>query len=272
MEEPIDVIAPSVDSHLHLALMKSRGLDIDTIIRRCCSMGMEAFLDIGLEADDLEERLRLGSEHPNVWFAIGVHPTSAHKWTVENAVDAIRERAGHSRVVAIGEIGLDYFREDDSQNRRHQQEIFEAVALLAEELRLPIAIHNREANQNCYDTLRKIGLTVPIIMHCFSSNLDWASRFLELGAILSFAGNITYKKNDEMRKVAAIVPNDQLLVETDAPFLAPREYRGSCNHPGYTGPIVRCLAEARNEEPQALGRQLCENFRRLLPAADKRHI
>ena len=254
-----------VDSHAHI---DGEEFDADRgeVVARARAAGVVAILNVGTgdpHSGSLERAVRVAEEYENVFAAAGVHPHDARLFD-----DAAAERlqgivTGSPRVVAWGEIGLDYHY--DHSPRDVQREVFRRQLRLAREARLPVIIHSREADEDTVEILAEewAGAGRGGVMHCFGGGRRMAERALELGFYVSFAGNVTFKKAEPLREVARIVPLDRLLVETDCPYLAPVPHRGRRNEPAYVADTARFLAELRGTAPEELGRATSENFARL---------
>lgn len=254
----------SVDSHCHLSIMEQKGLPVDRILHDCVDAKMAHIIDVGISADDLPTRRARFGACPIVRFTAGVHPMNAAAWDDHTSFENLFTAAD---VVAIGETGLDWYRGRESAEA--QVRAFEAQLHLACRLDLPVVIHNRDATEDVYHTLRSITPPAGGIMHCYSAPAQWVTRFVDLGFRISFAGNVTYKSADELREAARIVPADRILSETDAPFLSPIPARGKPNHPGYVAHTIRVLAEVRGTSIETLNEQIAANTRAVfrLPAA-----
>jgi len=251
-----------IDSHCHLDDHQFDA-DREQAIERALAAGVTSMLAIGTGdgPPDLECALRLADRYSFIYATIGVHPHDARKATPET-FDRLRGLAGHAKVLAIGEIGLDYHY--DFSPRDVQREVFAAQLDLAAEARLPIVIHTREAWEDTLDLVRAAG-RVPVrgIMHCFTGNAEQARQALELGFHLAFGGVITFPKAEEVREAARLTPPDRLLVETDCPYLAPVPHRGKRNEPAYVGDTVKRLAAVRGEDADQLAEQTSRNFETL---------
>jgi TatD DNase family protein len=248
-----------VDSHCHLDDPKFDE-DREQTIERARAAGVERLLAIGTGTGppDLEAALRLAGRYPFVYATVGVHPHDAAKATEETFV-RLRELAAHPKVVAIGEIGLDYHY--DFSPRPVQREVFARQLALAAEARKPIVIHTREAWE---DTLAEVrDLPHGGIMHCFTGDAAQARQALDRGFHLAFGGVITFPKAESVREAARLTPDDRLLVETDCPYLAPVPHRGKRNEPAFLVETVRRLAEVRKAEAGALAEITTNNFERL---------
>jgi TatD DNase family protein len=247
-----------VDSHCHLDDEKFND-DREAVINRALEAGVELMLAIGTGdgPPDLECGLRLAEKYPFIYATVGVHPHDAAKATPET-FRRLRELVAHPKIVGIGEIGLDYHY--DFSPRDTQQAVFEEQLAIAREIGKPVMIHTREAWD---DTFRLLGGGQPGIMHCFSGGPVEAQRSLDLGFHLSFAGIITYPKALGVQAAARITPLDRMLVETDAPYLAPVPNRGKRNEPAFVVSTARRLAELKQVSFEDLARVTTANFRML---------
>jgi TatD DNase family protein len=257
-----------VDSHCHLADQTFVG-DLEAVVARAVSAGVTEALCI-LAADEPEELARAATVRgawPAVRFAAAIHPHSAGAYAgrPEAAATAAREAVRSVGAVVVGEIGLDYHY--DFAPRDVQREVFAAQIGLAVELGRPVAIHTREASDDTFDVIREAGRgQVRGVMHCFSHGEAELRRALDLDFFISIAGIMTFPKSRALRDVAALVPLDRLLVETDAPFLAPVPHRGQRNEPAWVVETLRCLASLRGLPTDTLGAQVATNFATLIGA------
>jgi TatD DNase family protein len=254
-----------IDSHCHLA-DDAFEKDLPEVAARAQAAGVSHALCI-LSADEPDEVARaevVSRAWPTVSFAAAVHPHRAAPYAerVGDAVTATRTAARRTAAVALGEMGLDYHY--DFAPRDVQQDVFAAQVALAIELGLPVVIHTREAADDTVPILRQAGEgRVRGVMHCFTGTLDEARQALELGFHISFSGIVTFPKSESLREVGRFVPQDRLLVETDAPFLAPIPHRGKRNEPAWVQQTVAALAAARGIDTEALSQRLTENFHQL---------
>jgi len=248
-----------VDSHCHLD-DDQFAADRDAAIERARAAGVERMVAIGTGGGppDLEAGLRLAREYSFIYATVGVHPHDAAKATPKTFA-RLAELAPEA--VAIGEIGLDYHY--DFSPRDVQRSVFVEQLALAARARKPIVIHTREAWDDTLALIREHGLPFGGIMHCFTGGPTEARQALELGFHLSFGGIVTFPKADAVRDAAALTPEDRLLVETDAPYLAPVPHRGKRNEPAFIVETVRRLAEARTVTPEHIAAVTTGNFERL---------
>jgi TatD DNase family protein len=237
-----------IDTHAHLDAEEA-----PSILERAHAAGVARVIVVSTTIAGAHEALELAEQHDSVYACLGVHPHEAMAPDAQR-VEELRPLLAHDRAVAVGEMGLDYFR--DYAPRPAQRELFETQLDLARALELPAVIHTRAADD---DTLAVLaGFDGTVILHCFSSPglLDTA---LERGWYVSFAGNVTYPKAFELRQAARRVPSTRLLAETDSPYLAPQPVRGQRNEPAYVMHTLATLAETRGEDAVALGIQIDEN-------------
>ncbi|KAF1298843.1 hydrolase TatD [Enterococcus sp. JM4C] len=248
------------DTHTHLNAEQFAD-DIPETIQRALDLGVTEMAVVGFDTPTIEKSLELSQTYDSIYSIIGWHPTEAGSYTKE-----IEERLQHQltlpKVVALGEIGLDYHWMEDP--KEVQDRVFRRQMAIAREMNLPISIHTREALDDTYKILKEEKVqTIGGIMHSFSGDGEWAKRFLDLGMHISFSGVVTFKKALDVQEAATQVPLDKLLVETDAPYLAPVPYRGKRNEPGYTRYTAEKIAELRNIPLEELARITTENAHRL---------
>lgn len=259
-----------VDSHCHLD-DEQFDRDRDSVVARALEAGLECMLAIGSGSGppDLEAAIRLAEVWPQICATVGVHPHDAAKAT-EETWPRLRELLAHPKVLAVGEIGLDYHY--DFSPRAVQREVFTRQLEIARQAGKPVVIHTRESWEDTLRILRDHWGSSGCrgIMHCFSGGAQEAEQVLAMGFHLSFAGVITFPKALRVQEAARRAPLDRLLVETDAPYLAPAPYRGKRNEPAWVLHTLRKLAELRGESFEQVAQATRENFRRLcLPVADR---
>jgi TatD DNase family protein len=251
-----------VDTHCHLD-WGSFDDDRDAVIERALAVGVTRIIVPAIDLENGETVLRLAEQYDAVYAAVGVHPNSTADWQ-DGWLAQIRAWAAHEKVVAIGEIGLDYYW--DKSPLAVQQHAFTQQLALAVELGLPVIVHNREASA---DVLRLLaasplaGRAEPGVLHSFAGDEATAVAALNMGYYLGFTGPITYKKADDLRQIARRVPADRLLVETDAPFLPPTPHRGKRNEPAYVAYVAERLAAERGVDTAVLYAQTSANAYRL---------
>jgi TatD DNase family protein len=254
-----------IDSHCHLA-DDAFAADLEEVVSRARTAGVEGALCI-LAAGDAGESgaaTRVRTLWPEVRFSIGVHPHNAGQFAgaVSRAIDVVRQSVAAEGARAIGEIGLDYHY--DFSPRPVQREVFEAQVALARELSLPVVIHTREATDDTFDVLRAAGgRAVRGVFHCFTGDVAMARRVLDLDFSLSLSGIVTFPRAAALREVAALTPADRLLIETDAPYLAPVPHRGKRNEPAFVGRVAEAVAAARGGTAAEIGRLAARNFEAL---------
>ncbi|MBA2615014.1 MAG: TatD family hydrolase [Actinobacteria bacterium] len=241
-----------IDTHAHLDALEDAG----AALGRAREAGVTRVVAVGSGLDSCRETLAIAEREEGVSAALGIHP---HQAGEEVDLDALKELLGHPKAVAVGETGLDHFR--DYAPRDRQAELFRAQAELAAELGLALVVHTRRADEETVAVLRGLDPDVPVVLHCFSS-----ARLLEPalahGWYVSFAGNVTYPKAEELRWAAAQVMHDRLLAETDSPYLAPQPVRGETNEPAYLVHTLAMLAEARGEDREELEARIDGNAAR----------
>ena len=236
------------DTHAHLH-DPWIGDDLPDVMARAREAGVERIVTIGCSLDDSRNALAVAEQYDNVWATLGVHPHDAKDWDAATGAE-FRHMAESEQVVAIGEIGLDFYR--NLSPHRAQYEAFEAQLALADELNLPVVIHSRDAHEETYDVLLKWAnrgeRDHPIgVIHCFSGGADLAHRYHDLGFLISFAGPVTYLKNDALREAAASLPLEAIVVETDCPYLSPQPRRGKRNEPANIRYTAEQIADVREE-------------------------
>lgn len=230
--------------------------------------GVGLMVSISTRVRKFEKLLRIAEENSNVFCTIGTHPHHAHE-ELDVTVAELVELARHPKVVGIGEAGLDYHY--DLSPRAAQEQGFRNHIAAARDTGLPLVIHAREADSDVANILEeemKKGFFMPLL-HCFTSSMELARRGLAIGAYVSFSGILTYKSAENLRVVAAEVPMDRLLVETDAPYLAPVPHRGKSNEPAYVVKTLRQLAMVKGVEPETMAKATTDNFFRLFSKVPK---
>ena len=249
-----------IDSHCHLNHDQFEN-DLAAAITRAEPAGVNRMIVVGFDLDSSERAVELAESHPSLFAAVAVHPHDAK--TYDSAAESrIRELASSERVVAIGEIGLDFHY--DFSEREEQGAAFRSQLALATELELPVIIHCREAYPETLDVLEEcLNREAGGVMHCWAGGSEDARRALALGMYLGFGGVVTFKNADSVREVLAATPLDRVLLETDAPYLAPIPYRGKRNEPSYVPLIAQRVAEEVGSNPSVIEQTTTENTIRL---------
>lgn len=251
-----------IDSHCHLDRLDlaKLGGSLDTVLNQARDAGVDAMLCVGINLEDFPVVRGLAEAHPQVFASVGVHP--GEEPGIEPDVSGLMELADHPRVVAIGETGLDYYYGGD--NAARQRERFRVHIRTAREVNLPLIVHTRDAAQDTLRLMREERADVAGgVMHCFTGDYDTAMAAIDLGFYISFSGIVTFKNADDLRQVAARLPMERLLIETDAPYLTPVPYRGKANQPAYVRYVAECIAEIRGESTDTVAAVTSENFFRL---------
>jgi TatD DNase family protein len=244
-----------VDSHCHLNLLD----DCDAKLAAARAAGVLGFLCIGVNRDSHADVLAVAERHDDVWATAGVHPEGVGA-AVET--DWIRDALRHSRIVGIGETGLDYFRGADLHVRNRQRSSFAAHLALGAEYDAPVVVHTRAADDDTIDLLRAHPNSTGVL-HCFTESWMLASAALDLGWYVSISGIVTFANAANVRDVAGRIPDDRLLVETDCPWLAPVPHRGKTNEPAFVTHTAAYLAMMRGQDVERLTAQTSQNFARL---------
>jgi TatD DNase family protein len=250
-----------IDSHCHLDFPDFAD-DPDAIVARATASGILRILTISTRVRRLDALLDITARFPQVFCTIGTHP---HQADEEDAIsaDELIELSEHPRVVAFGEAGLDYFYQHSS--RQAQERGFRTHIAAARATGLPLVIHTREADEDCGRILEDEMAKGPFraVLHCYTGGRELAMKAIALGFSISFTGILTFKKSQSLRELAAELPADRIMVETDAPYLAPGKHRGKRNEPSYVIEVARVLAEARGVSLEEISHQTTENFFRL---------
>lgn len=255
-----------VDSHCHLDRvdLSSYGDDFSAMMDATREAGVSHLLCVSIDLESYPDMLALVENYPEVSVSVGVHPNDHDRR--EPDVDELVRLAAHPKNVAIGETGLDYFRTEG--DLAWQRERFRTHIRAAREAAKPLIIHTRDARDDTIAILRdEQASAVGGVMHCFTETWEMAQAALDLNFYISFSGIVTFKSADELRQVAAKVPDDRVLIETDSPYLAPVPYRGKPNEPRYVARVAETIAELRGVATEQLVEQSSDNFFRLFSAA-----
>jgi len=264
LPEPLNVNC--VDAHAHLEIVTNTAPDspeIGKVLADAKSVGIDRIVQVGYSAEQSEWGVMLAEHWPNVLAAVALHPNEAPVVADLEADLAIIEKlATHPRVRAIGETGLDFFRTEPALQER-QKYSFRRHIELAKRVDKALVIHDRDAHRAVLDLLIEEGAPAKTIFHCYSGDAEMARECIEKGYILSFAGTLTFKNAPALREAVKLVPLDQLLVETDSPFLAPMPHRGALNTPAQIPTILRFMADERGEDVDKLATAISNNCERL---------
>lgn len=259
-----------VDTHAHLDFPEFKG-DRDAVVQRALESGVTHILAVGVDLQSSRSVVALADKYDSVSAAVGVHPSDAGKWNPSVAKE-FEALARHPKVVAIGEIGLDYYR--DRSPRDVQRQAFQGQLDLAASLGLPVIVHDREAHQQTLTALRSWAARPEVkdnqgyssglgVLHCFSGDLAMAEQLLALGFSISIAGPVTYPKSGQLGYLVRKLPLSGLVVETDCPYLTPQPWRGRRNEPAYVRAVVERIAELRLVPSETVAEATTANARRL---------
>jgi TatD DNase family protein len=252
-----------VDSHCHID-GEQFDADRDEVVQRAIDAGVTAMLNIGTgdpHSDDFTRAIAVAEKYENVYAALGVHPHDAKLFDDEAEKRLVELAGSSSKVIAWGEIGLDFYY--DHSPRGVQEKVFRRQIRLARSMGLPIIVHSRDADDETVEILRDEcgGIDFPGgIMHCFGGTPEMALKLIQINFLISFAGNVTFKKAENLRESAKTVPLNKLLVETDCPFLTPVPFRGRRNEPAYVAQTAAFLDELFGVEPGTVSQQTTHNF------------
>lgn len=248
------------DTHTHLNVEQFKD-SIEEELALARDMGVVYHNVVGFDRPTIERALELADQHPEIYATLGWHPTEAGSYDDETE-DYLRQVLAHPKVIALGEIGLDYYWMEDPKEL--QIEVFKRQIALAKELDLPFVVHTRDALDDTYRGIKEVGVGPRGgIMHSFSGSVDAAERFMELGMMISFSGVVTFKKATDIQEAAQRLPLENILVETDAPYLAPVPKRGRENKTAYTRYVVEKIAELRDISLEEVANATTENAKRI---------
>jgi TatD DNase family protein len=251
-----------IDTHAHLTFPEF-AVDLPDVIKRAKEANLEAIVNIALDDEALKKSLALSQEYPGyIYTAAGIHPQEASAWK-ESDYQRFREITRQHKIVAIGETGLDYHYKLSPIET--QQAVFRRFLQLCQEVDLPAVIHSRDAAEDTIKIIREENRgKLKGVMHCFSGDSDLALRTLDLGLHISFTGNITFPKANNLREVVKVVPLERIMIETDCPFLAPQEFRGKRNEPAYVVKVAEQIAAVKGLTVEEVALATTRNARQLL--------
>ena len=264
---PAERVAKLIDAHTHLASAGARTRDeVDAMVARAVDAGVERMCTVGDGLDEAELALAAAHANERVFAACAIHPTRAHELDSDARAELTR-MAADTRCVAVGETGIDtYWLKHDADGTAPldvQEEALRFHIDLAVESGKALMIHNREGDAELMRILADAPAPREVMLHCFSSPVEVAREAIERGYVLSFAGNVTFKRNEGMREAAALAPAGQLLIETDAPYMTPEPFRGARNEPSLIGHTAKVVAEARGMAVEALAEEVSATFDRV---------
>jgi TatD DNase family protein len=251
-----------IDTHTHLDFPQFDG-DREQVIERAANAGVKAIVNVGTDLASSRAAVALAEAYPQIYAAVGVHPHDAKTMTGET-LEELRALASHPKVVAVGEIGLDFYR--DLSPRDQQRQAFQQQLALAREVGKPVIIHDREAHKEVMAILRRWaeGCQQPVgVLHCFSGDLAMAQEAIELGFYISIAGPVTFQNARRLRELIRQLPLEKLLVETDCPYLAPHPHRGKRNEPAYVKLVAQEVARIKGTSSEEVARITSDNAQAL---------
>ena len=256
-----------IDSHAHLNDPAFRG-DLAEVLARASDSGVQAMINVGYDLESSRHAVELADQYSHLWAVVGLHPHDAKLWT-EELGDALQELVKHPKVLALGEVGLDYHY--DNSPRDKQRSAFRAQLNLARQLNLPAVIHSREATR---DTLEIVGEypEVSCLLHCYSGSLETATIYEEMGHFFSFGVPITFQNAHKLRDVVIGIPLERILLETDCPYLTPHPHRGKRNEPAYLSLIAKKLAEIHGCTLEDVIMQTVANTRQFFRLGNKEDL
>lgn len=249
-----------IDTHTHIDMIEA--ISIEEVLKNALDNGVEKILLPCAYPKDVDKIFELSQKYENVYGMLGVHPSEARDWD-DNLIEKIKTYAKNKKIVAIGEIGLDYYW--DKSFNDVQKEVFIKQIKLANELNLPISIHDREAHKDTFDILKEYNNGSTIVMHCFSGSVEFARECIKEGWYLALGGVVTFKNAVKTKEVAVDIPLDRLLLETDAPYLTPVPFRGTENQPAYVKFVAEEIAKLRQISFDEVSKATSENALRVFP-------
>lgn len=250
-----------IDTHTHID-MENFADRFDEVMQTAKDYGVEKVVIPGVEPSGFDRIIKLCEEYPDVYGAVGVHPEELNSYN-EEAENKIKELLKHKKIIAVGEIGLDYYW-DKSQIEK-QKEIFERQILIAKQAQKPILVHDREAHLDSFEILKKTNAAeTGVVMHCFSGSPEFAQQCINEGFYIALGGVVTFKNAKKVKEVAKTVPLDKLLLETDAPYMTPVPFRGKENQPAYVKFVAEEIAQLRGVSFEEIAEATTANAKKLL--------
>lgn len=255
-----------IDTHCHLNDEKFSD-DLNEVVSRAENVGVTQIINFGDTLENSAQVVRLAEKFSNMYAGVGVHPEEIANFDENNSVEKIVELAKNKKVVAIGEIGLDYYWEKDSAVRLAQQKTFIQQLDIARQLNLPVCIHERDAHGDALKILKSEAKGLRGVLHCFSGSLEMAREVWKIGWLIGIDGPITFKNSAKLPEIVKAAPREMILLETDAPYLAPMPNRGKRNEPSYLLDIAKKIAELRGETLEEVTAYTTDNAKRLYQLA-----
>ena len=247
-----------IDTHSHINFEEYME-NFDLLLDEMKQEEIEAVIIPGVEPSTFDEIISYCEKYEMLYGAIGIHPSEA-KTYIEEIEKEIYDKCKHNKIIAIGEIGLDYYCEQETKEQ--QKEVFRKQLKIAEELKLPVLIHDREAHEDTFEIIQEFNLN-NVVFHCFSGNAEFAQRCVDKGYYIAIGGVVTFKNAKDLKEVAKIVPLDKLLLETDAPYLAPVPFRGKRNTPAYLKYIAEEIANIKEINVELVKEHTTQNAKRI---------
>jgi len=241
-----------IDTHFHLLHMHKQGIDVEAFLSEELADKLAFGIDIAVDEQNFEKRIELAACCPNIYHSVGLSPSCAEysEKQMENALAAVERQASKQKVIAIGEMGMDFHWNYSTPEK--QKQLFKRQIEIANRVNVPVIIHNRKADKDVLQVLQETPPQNGGIMHCYSSSAELVNQFVQLGMYISFAGNVTFKNAEYLRQAAQMVPSGRILVETDSPFLSPEPERGKTNTPLKIEHIYNVIAKVRNINTKTL--------------------
>ncbi|MDY5329580.1 MAG: TatD family hydrolase [Anaerovibrio sp.] len=252
-----------IDTHAHINV-EHFAEDRDAVVERAAQAGLSHIVNMGDSMESSQSSVALTKAYPMVYTGVGIHPEEAHPMTQADE-DQLAGWGALPKVVAIGEIGLDYYWEKDGDKRQLQRELFIRQLDLARQLHLPVCVHNREAHGDTMEILRKEGKGIVGVMHCFSGSLEIAQELVKMGWFIGVDGPLTFKNAAKLPEIVQKLPLERIVVETDCPYMAPVPMRGKRNEPAFVYHVAAKLAQLRGESLEKVARQTTANALELYP-------
>ena len=255
---------PLIDSHCHLDrldLSETNG-DLSVALDQARELGVTGFLCVDIDLDNFKDVLEIAEAHADIWCSAGIHPLADLEATQLDAEHLSKLAQSSAKVIAIGECGLDYYYNPETAG--NQRLLFETQLQVACALSKPVIVHTREAREDTLTLIRKyVPQGLKGVLHCFTESLEMAKAAVDLGFYISFSGIITFRNAESLREVVRQIPLDNILVETDSPYLAPVPYRGKSNQPKWVVEVAQCIADIKGMSFDEVCRATTENFERL---------